>query len=295
MTRVLILGGTSFIAGKFIKSNEYSFGVISRRLVGYANEEQIDDLFNVTLEMFEGYDAVINFAAIVHKQSNLDGKEYSRINTDLPLYLAEMAKRAGVKQFVQMSTVAVYGDRECVDESSPLIPKTPYAKTKLAADVKLMELKEWNFTVTIVRPPLVYGGGKAPGNMMKLISASLRGIPMPFKGISNKRDFINVDNLTGAISILINNCLGGIYLPTDKRPVSTEEILLTVKQLTSSRVRLIKLPNIAIKLLSVLRPSLAKKLFGSMKVVCNMPAKLYEPHATFKEGMRKMVKAAERA
>lgn len=76
--------------------------------------------------------------------------------------------------FVFVSTVAVYGREsgENISEDAPLDGKTPYAKSKIAAENFLREwCAERGVALTVLRPALI-AGADAPGNL----GAMVRGL-----------------------------------------------------------------------------------------------------------------------
>ena len=79
--------------------------------------------------------------------------------------LAQKAKQAGVRQFVQMSTIAVFGSASRISATTPEKPQTYYGSSKLKADKELVAMSDREFRTAIIRPPMAYGGGMAPGNM----------------------------------------------------------------------------------------------------------------------------------
>ena len=149
---VLVVGANSYIAKAFIQKwhTRFSFKELSRNAA-------MTDYFDLTPEYFTEIDVVVNFAAIVHQKSP-DAALAAKINTELPLFMATMAKQAGVKQFIQLSTIAVYGSYvNTIDSKSVVNPDTLYGKTKALADTRLGKMSDNTFAVTIVRPPIVYG------------------------------------------------------------------------------------------------------------------------------------------
>ena len=293
----LIIGSDSFIAGKYIESavrNNEKLNLYGRRVKGFVGETIIDDFFKLSAKDFSGFDVLINFAAIVHHPKNVDDALYQKVNTDLPLHLAAEAQKAGVKHFIQMSTIAVYGNTNTVSENSPENPETIYGRTKLQADKALLEMQSDDFKVSIIRPPMVYGGDNAPGNLMRLIRFSLKGIPMPFKGVDNKRDFIHVRNLTKALAAVISNNLYGVIIPTDKQPVSTEEIIRLVKKHSKKTVRLMPVPQFAQRIAQKAVPGYYEKLYGSLRVQCNLPEDLYTPEYSPENGISEMLSVLEK-
>lgn len=291
MKSILIIGGDSFIASKFIAKNKdfFHFHVISRRETGFVNEKVLDDFFKMDESSFKNIDVIINFAAIVHQPKVKDPDLYNRINFELPIFLAKKAKRNGVAHFIQMSTIAVYGDVSFIKEQTVENPINSYGISKLNADNGLRKIASDRFVITSIRPPMVYGGGKAPGNMMKLIRFSIRGIALPFKEIDNLRDFINVFNLIQCVTLIINNSIKGVILPTDLQPVSTETIVKIACSKANVNCNLFRIPNVFSRILKGLKPSIYNKVFGSLRVECNISEKLYKPKHTVLEGISEMV------
>lgn len=289
--RVLIIGGDSYIAKNLINNYQkhFNFTIISREVTGFSNENILQDLFDINDTYFKNIDCVINFAAIVHQPRLKDKYIYEKINTKLPIYLSKTAKKNLVKHFIQMSSIAVYGEKEMIDENSAEVPTTIYGITKLAADKTLYSMQDEHFKVSIIRAPMVYGGGNAPGNMMKLINISRKGFPMPFKGVNNNRDFVHIKNLTKILCLVTKELFTGLVIPTDKNPVSTEEILLFVKAHSDSKVRLIKVPKCILSIIRWITPNFYPKIFGSLKVTCNVPESLYKPYFSVENGIKEIV------
>lgn len=293
MKNILVIGGDSFIAKKFIDEFKSIFCIktISRVLTEHNNEKVLENLFELEIDSFNEIDVVINFAAIVHQPQIKDEVIYDKINFELPVFIAKMAKSAEVKHFIQMSTIAVYGDVNNITDASEPSPLSFYGKSKLKADIALRELETDDFIVSSIRPPMVYGGGAAPGNMMKLLKFTLKGYYMPFKGINNNRDFINVNNLLICFAAVINNSIGGIVLPTDRHAVSTEDIIRSISKSNGITSRLIHPPMIFLRFLNLLKPSLYSKVFGSLTVECNLNESIYSPSYSLNDGIKEMLEA----
>lgn len=292
--QVAIIGSDSYIATHFYKSLEHC----DTRLFSWKSSgkegEIVKDLFAINAEDLKGIDVVINFAAKVHQPEPKEDSEFIRINTQLPVELAKVAREAGVSHFVQMSSLGVYGDVSSYKEESAYKPEGVYGRTKLEADKVLLDLHTTSFMVSIVRPPIVYGGGLSPGNMQKIVRMALKGWPFPVKGIQNKRDVIHVYNLIQALLLIINTPLQGVLIPTDKRSISTEDIVNLADIFSQRRVRKMSFPKLAKSLILKVKPNLYQKLFGDSKVECNMPD-TYQPKYHLEDGIEDIVKAIEQS
>ncbi|RKE04609.1 NAD-dependent epimerase/dehydratase family protein [Marinifilum flexuosum] len=289
MKSILIIGGDSFIAGKFIKeySGRFNISAISRVNTGIKNEVVVDNLFEIDQNYFNNIDVVINFAAIVHRPEISDEDFYDRVNYKLPVHIASIAKKKNVQQFIQMSTVAVYGETSLIKPDSNPSPKTAYGCSKLKADITLRELENETFRVVSLRPPMVYGGGLAPGNLMKLISLVNKGIPLPFGEIKNARSFVHVNNLVGFISKVIANEYSGIYFPVDEKNYSTTELIVEISKRLNKRIWNFKLPLLGQKLLRAIKPSLYSKLWGNQ--IIDVVYEFARPKYDIVQGIEEMV------
>lgn len=114
-----------------------------------------DDINNLDCS---SVDIVFHLAALVHQMGGASAEEYERVNVSQTLELAKRAKKAGVKQFIFMSTVKVYGE-ETNTKYSECYPEDEYGKSKLKAELELLKLEDENFKISIIRTPIVYGFG----------------------------------------------------------------------------------------------------------------------------------------
>jgi UDP-glucose 4-epimerase len=269
---ILIIGSDSFIARNFKEHFREHFNIkgISRCEVHQSDEVEIKDLFQIPEEYFFDIDVVINFAAIVHQPQIRDTEIYNEVNHRLAIFNAQKAKDTGVKHFIQMSTIAVYGNTPVISIETPYNPINAYGSSKLNADLELLKMQDAKFIVSIIRPPMVYGGGNAPGNMKRLIKLVDKGIPLPFKGIKNHRDFIHIKNLIQYIAYISENRLKGILLLCDNEPVSTEFLLSTISKYGEKSIYLFSIPKILLKILQKIRPKEYDKLFGILEVHSNL-------------------------
>jgi nucleoside-diphosphate-sugar epimerase len=118
------------------------------------------DLRDVTVEDLKGFDAIIHLAALSNDPiGNLNADWTRHINLHGSIRLAEMAREAGVKRFLFSSSCIMYGlsDAPQVDETSPLDPRTEYARSKVEAEAAIRELARDDFSPTFLRNGTVYG------------------------------------------------------------------------------------------------------------------------------------------
>lgn len=238
MKKILITGQNSYIGNSFQQwvsnnSNSYKVDKVSVRN---------DDWKNLN---FSEYDVIYHTAAIVHtSESNIS--IYNKVNRDLTIDLAKKAKAEGVKQFIFLSTMGVYGvETGIITKSTKPSPKTLYAKSKLDAENRLVDMNSENFKVAILRPPLVYGKD-CPGNYQRLAKLALK-LPV-FPNIQNERSMIYIDNLSEFVRQLINQDINGVYFPQNKDYVSTTEMLTLIRSAHNKRTKRLKMLNPLIRL-----------------------------------------------
>lgn len=283
MKRVLITGANSFIGTNFRKYSENR--QIREISLKDNSPEDID---------FTDVDVVFHLAAIVHQSKKIDEKEYFRVNTDLCLRVAEQAKKAGVRQFVFLSTLKVYGKyihgSELRNETSECYPDDAYGKSKYAAETGLAKMENEYFTVSIIRTPLVYGEG-VRANMISLIKL-VDSVPLlPFGKTDNRRNFTFVENLVGFIDRIIEKNASGIFIVMDDNPLSTTELVNYISKYLKRRVLLFRIPRIFLRIGSFFFPDIIDRLYGSLEVSNDKTKKQlgFKPGFSTEEGIEKTV------
>jgi nucleoside-diphosphate-sugar epimerase len=283
LTRILITGAGSFIGTNFIRCS--SFSDIEEVCVRSISVDEID---------FQGVDVVFHLAAIVHQSKRINSRVYHQVNMELPVKIAAKAKKEGVKQFVFMSTVKVYGNYSPETgpwtEDSECFPVDSYGQSKFEAELELKKLKSDDFAVAIVRTPIVYGNGVV-ANMLKLISM-VRSLPMlPFAGISNNRHFTYIDNLVGFLDRIIEIRASGTFIAMDNHGISTTTLIKLLSDSLHTRPYLFKLPGFLVRLGVKLLPRYFDRIFGSFFLDNTKTREIlsYSPEVSTGEGVMRMV------
>ncbi|WP_088821572.1 NAD-dependent epimerase/dehydratase family protein [Francisella philomiragia] len=257
MKKVLITGLNSYIGNSFEKNCGDDF-VIEKISLKDESWQTLD---------FSKYDAILHVAGIAHtsKDPSLKDKYYA-VNTELTYELAKIAKNSGVKQFVFMSSIIVYGDsspighQKIITKDTQPRPDDFYGDSKLQAELKLKTLVSEDFSVAIVRPPMVYGEG-SKGNYPKLVK--LAKYAFIFPEIANQRSVINIDNLTSQLKDIISNNYAGTFLPQDDKYFCTSEFIKEYRHKLGKKTYLTAVFNPLIKLLAT-KIGFLNKVFGSM-------------------------------
>ncbi len=222
-----------------------------------------DDLENLDLTQI---DVVIHLSALVHQMGGAVKEEYWRVNVDQALALAQKARQSGVKQFVFMSSVKVYGEESDIayTEITKCEPQDDYGKSKLEAENLLMEMEDDDFKISIIRTPIVYGYG-VKANIQNLIQLVNKIFLLPFGDIANKRSMVYIGNLCHLIDEIITQEKSGIFLASDDEPLSTTRLIELIAKELDKKVYLVKIPFFK-NLLKIVKPSFHKRLYESLKV-----------------------------
>lgn len=281
---VLVTGSNGYLGSSFINQykNKYKFEKFSLL------SQKLEDI------KFDEIDIVLHCAAFVHQKQEQSYEKYHEINVEYPVKLAKLAKQNGVKQFVFISTIAVYGEeKEKLNEDIISSPITPYGKSKLEAEKELLKLNDDTFIVSIIRPPMIYGKN-APGNIDSLIRLVKKLPIIPLGGIDNKRSFISIQNLCYMISEIITQEKSGVFLCADDEPLSTSKLIELIAKNLDRKIYLIKIPFFE-TLLKTVKPSFYKRLYGSLEVDnSNTKEKLNlsNPY-TVEDGIKLMIKGED--
>lgn len=254
--KVLITGAGSYIGETFrsYASNNYP-----------ALEANSIDMMGRSWKKadFSSYDIVYHVAGIAHADvGNVDEatkEKYYKVNTDLAVEVAEKAKAEGVKEFIFMSSMIVYGDsapygkKKVVDEHTIPHPANFYGDSKLQADVAVRDLADESFKVIVLRPPMIYGKG-SKGNYPTLAKLSKK-LPV-FPKIENERSMLHIDNLCEFLCqiMLVKERTSEeeekeneiVLIPQNAEWTKTSEMVREIADVGGKSIKLLKVLNPAV-------------------------------------------------
>ena len=279
--KVLVTGSTGFVGRSLCHTleQEPEFEVFRgvRSPSGQPNEYFYGNLLELKdypLDLSQ-FDAVIHLAARAHILTNFDPGShamYEDMNVMVTVRLAELAKQAKVKKFIFLSSIAVHGQSTKDEPFRPTDipdPSNPYGRSKLQAELALNELRDSNFDVIIIRPPLIYGPG-VKGNLELLHKVIRWRLPLPFKGVQNKRSLLSVNNLNSLIRLCLlhQHPINEPLLAADPSDLSLPELLKTLGRRQGIRVQLFTVPNRLLNILFFLigKRSWSPRLLSNLQV-----------------------------
>ncbi len=279
--KIIVTGSSGFIGSYALPKLQQYFKVETVSL----REITIDSIG------FKDTNAILHLAGKAHQMKKINSDEYFRVNHRLTLRLANKAKTEGVSHFIFISSVKVFGDiaNVLLNENSICMPSDPYGESKLAAEKGLLELVDKDFTVSIIRPPLVYGPN-VKGNL-EVLTKLIHKLPMlPFGNIQNERSMVFVGNLTALIIKIFQNPTNGIFIAGDANRNSTSNLVETMMKHMGVNKPNITLPKSLLMVIKYLKPSIYTRLFESYIIDNSSTNKKlsFIPPYSFDEGIKEM-------
>lgn len=245
---ILVTGGSGFIGSNFIRFAlvaRSDVRVVNVDALTYAampcNLEEVQDCARYAFvradvcdrgamnDVFARFrpDFVVHFAAQSHVDRSIAQPGlFERTNTGGTVALLDAARTAWAcgdgfgegRLFVHISTDEVYGDlpfsasadgpSDAFCEDAPLLPRSPYAASKAAAEMFVRSYRQtYGLPALIVRCSNNYGPRQHPEKFVpKVVSCALEGRPFPLYGSGcNVRDWLHVQD-----------CCRGIWAALEK-------------------------------------------------------------------------------
>lgn len=269
--KVLITGAGSYIGESFKAYAEKNYS-------GNFSVDSVDMIDGSWRERdFSAYDIVYHVAGIAHADvgnvSDETKEKYYAVNTDLAVEVCQKAKAEGVKEFLFMSSMIVYGEsapfgvKKIVDEHTVPNPANFYGDSKLQADAGVRELADDNFKVIVLRPPMIYGKG-SKGNYPTLAKFAKK-LPI-FPKVKNERSMLYIENLCEFLcqTMLVDveeNAV--VLLPQNGEWTKTSEMVEEIAEVSGKKIWEIGVLNPAVSVASRIPGKiggLVNKAFGNM-------------------------------
>jgi len=147
------------------------------------------DIRHITAEDLQGVEAIVHMAELSNDPT---GQLAPNITYDInhkgSVHLATLAKAAGVRRFVYMSSCSVYGvaTKGDVTEESPVNPQTAYAECKTLVERDVMAMTDDSFSPTFMRNATAFGA--SPRMRFDIVLNNLAGLAWTIKEIKMTSD-----------------------------------------------------------------------------------------------------------
>ncbi|GAB4380286.1 MAG: SDR family NAD(P)-dependent oxidoreductase [Calditrichia bacterium] len=214
-------------------------------------------------DLLKDKDVVFHLAS-AHLQISLDESEYWDINVHSLRPLLELSRKGGVKRFIHVSSVGVYGNLKTwpADEESECHPQSIYGETKIAGEEEVRKFyRETGFPVVIVRPAWVYGPG-CPRTLKIYRTLKKKRFIMIGKG-ENLRHPIFIADMLEAFRITMDHekAVGETFIIAGEKAITTTELVEGFSSSLDIPGPLLRIPYFLGKTMAVT----AELLFGIIK------------------------------
>lgn len=161
-------------------------------------------------------DVIIHLAAQISVADSIrDPENTMKINVDGTINVLNACLENNVKNIISASTAAVFGNQVImpITENSPKEPISPYGKSKMMMEEKIIEFsKKNNLNSIIFRFFNLYGIGQSPqyaGVITKFLEKIKKNQPLEIYGDGKQtRDFIHISDIVECIDLAIKNIHG---------------------------------------------------------------------------------------
>lgn len=236
--KVILLGHTGFL-GKSLSDRIHDICLVSLRQSGW--EQKIDNS-----------NVIINLVGKTYKNFVVK-EDYFYANVELTKLIFQEFLKSSANLFIHISSIAALEEFESsriLKEEDVCFPKSWYGLSKRAAEEWLLSQNlPGSKKIIILRPPMAHGPGDR-GNLNLLYKIISSGIPYPLNSFDNKRTFIAIDNFCFFIEQIIENYSqieSGIYHIADDEPISTKQIVETIKMITGRKIINMRFPKMFVR------------------------------------------------
>lgn len=181
-------------------------------------------------------DVVFHVAGVVKASSQA---RYDRVNVDATENILRIAMKSGVPKVVILSSLAACGPsfKHPLTEEDPLMPVSMYGESKKRMEERVREVADESISVTIVRPPAVYGPREE--QIFQVFQMASWGLfPIIGDGESTQVSLIHVDDLVSGIIRASSEKEPGVktYFITSECFYTWNEIFQTTREVMGKRL-----------------------------------------------------------
>ena len=210
--RILLTGASGFI-GKAFLNHALNKGLRVRILSRKPNEWPLQDRLEAVkgdfLTQTDWSSLLEDVQLVVHAAAEMNNpKLMSVVNTQGPEKLLKAAINAGVKRWVQLSSVGSYGpiSSGLVKEEWTENPLSPYEISKTNFDKILQQAsREHKIEICIVRPSNVYGPGMRNQSIQQMLKAIQKKVFTFIGPKGASANYVHVKDVVQALELCIRH------------------------------------------------------------------------------------------
>ena len=217
-------------------------------------EGDIIDYSKLSISM-KNIELVIHLAAQISVKDSLKNPENTiKINVNGTQNLLKSCVDNKIKNFIAASSAAIFGDQSIMPliEESPKNPISPYGKSKLLMEEKILEFsKQNNFNSIILRFFNLYGFGQSTqyaGVITKFLENIKNNSNLMIYGKGEQtRDFIHVDDAISTFDLAIKNInqkIGEIYNVGSGQSITILELAQSILKISKKDLKIIHKPEL---------------------------------------------------
>jgi len=258
---ILITGGTGFIGRHLIPElivKGYEMVLLVNKTLPPEEWSKKTKIIEVDITKKEqvfnlkGYPfkSIIHLAAYIPKEDIPEEFENClRVNVIGTNNLLEFAKKEGITQFINSSTVMVYGATErpkVFKEKNKASPNTYYGMSKLIGEILCERYrKKFNIKTVSLRYAYIFGQGMPEHFVFKkFLNRALRNEDIEIYGTGRGiRDFIYIKDVVRAIISALEKKAVGVYNIGTGKGTSLLDLAKIIVKILKSKSKILKLDN----------------------------------------------------
>tara|TARA_B110000003_G_scaffold276536_1_gene323675 strand:- start:1509 stop:2498 length:990 start_codon:yes stop_codon:yes gene_type:complete len=247
--KILLVGGSGFIGSRLIDllGKEHCINIDKNKSPFFNNISLKCDIRNLNKIVIPKHTDCVVLLAAEHKDDVFPSSLYYDVNVQGTKNVLECMDKAGVKNLVFTSSVAIYGlNKLNPNENHVKDPFNHYANSKIQAE---KVIKDWfnndpeGKSVSIIRPCVIFGE-RNRGNVYNLLNEIILGNFIMIGKGQNKKSMAYVGNIVALIKNRIYKSKLGyhVFNYADKPDITMTELVKIVERKMNISIFNLKIP-----------------------------------------------------
>ncbi|MFN7952579.1 MAG: NAD-dependent epimerase/dehydratase family protein [bacterium] len=187
---------------------------------------------------------VVHMAAVVG-EGGVAAERYHAVHVTATRRLIEAAAAAGVRRFVHLSSVGVYGDTgaRAADETCPARPEDAYERSKWQGEEEARAAaREHGVELVVLRPAGVYG--RFDRRLLKLFRGIASGRFVLVGPCTCRYHLVHVEDVARAVELALvsASAAGEDFIVAGPEPVALSALITAIARIAGTRPPRLRLP-----------------------------------------------------